>query len=303
MKRGIWVRLFDLHCDTLGCLADGRKSAVDMRRGGCYDLWTQVFAAWLADGETPEQARGHCEMLLDSAWQLGRQAMRVEDRDSLCDTTHICRALLAVENGGATAADFPYLAYLYRRGVRLITLTWNGDGPWGSGCFGGTDGLTAYGKQAVRDMESLGITVDVSHLNAAGFRDVAAMATRPFIASHSNSYAVHPHPRNLTDAQFCAVRDSGGVVGLNLYGDHLGGWDFSAFQRHLEHFLALNGERTVCIGSDLDGMEIPDVWEGICVFDKLWQHLKGEGYPEPLLDAVFYSNAFAFFSKTLAAKT
>ena len=299
------MRPFDLHCDTLGVLEAGGVPTVDIRRGGRYDGWTQVFAAWLSDDQSSGAARLRCDALLDTADRLiaSQQVLPVRRTNDLTADSIACRALLAVENGGVTAADNSYFEHLYHRGVRLVTLTWNGNNPWGSGCFGAADSLTAAGEQAVQTMEALGITVDVSHLNESGFHRVTQIARRPFIASHSNAAAIHPHPRNLTDAQFCAIRDRGGVVGLNLYGDHLGGWDFTAVQRHLEHFLALDGETTVCIGSDLDGMTIPDHWDGICVFEKLWQHLKGEGYPETLLDAVFYTNALAFFSNALAAKT
>jgi len=302
------VRLFDLHCDTLGVATDRGLSieqndaSVDIRRGGTYENWTQVFAAWLPDGCSVLESRSRCERLLTTAhrFAMESEAFRlVTTEEDLRDVTSACRAVLAVENGGATAADDAYLHHLHRCGVRMITMTWNGDNPWGSGCLGSRDGLTARGQQAVRDMESAGILVDVSHMNDTGFWQVAHMSRRSFIVGHTASRAVHTHPRNLTDDQFAAVRDSGGLVGLTLFGDHLGGWDVTAFQRHLEHFLSLGGEHTVCVGADLDGMDCPRFWNGIAIMKEIRQHLAGEGYPPTLLDAVFYQNAFHFFEITL----
>ena len=302
------MRLFDLHCDTLGVATDGNlaitenTAAVDLRRGGTFRQWTQAFAAFLPDGRTAEESRLRCDDLLNTANRFSRETARfipVTTVADLCDMQPLCRCLLTVENGGVTAGDEAYLRHLYDRGVRVVGLTWNGDNPWGSGCFGSDVGLTSAGMQALRDMERIGLVADVSHLGEPAFWQVVKTAKGPFVATHSNAAAVCWHPRNLTDEQFRAVRDSGGVVGLNLYGPHLGEWSFEAFRRHLEHFLSLDGERTVCIGADLDGMEIPPGWDGISVMKELWQHLRQAGYTPALLDAVFYKNAFEFFEKIL----
>ncbi len=298
------VRLFDLHCDTLGVAADTgapftkNTCGVDLRRGRRYGSWTQTFAAWIPDGLSPEEATHRCEKLLNTAerWMAETADFRLmTTRASLLDATPGCRALLAVENGGALAAEEEALAALYFRSVRMVGLTWNGDNAWGAGCFGTGEGLTRAGRRALSLLEDRGMVVDVSHLSYAGFCQVDRLAKKPFVATHSNAFAVTPHPRNLTDDQFRAIRDRGGLVGLNLYGEHLGGWDFAAVRRHLEHFLALDGERTLCFGTDLDGMTAPPAWNGIAVMEKLWQYLADRGYPDTLLDAVFYQNACTFF--------
>ena len=77
----------------------------------------------------------------------------------------------------------------------------------------------------------------------------------PVIASHANSRAVCAHTRNLSDDLFCAIRDSGGVVGLNLYTDFLGGDGMDAVVRHVEHLLDLGGDETLALGGDLDGCD------------------------------------------------
>lgn len=313
MRRVICTELFDLHCDTLGrgldgcCPIDQHNGAVDLQRGGIYCPWTQAFAAFISDDLRGADAEQRCSSLLSVAERWEREyatAFRiVRERADLSDDRYSCYALLTGENIGAIG-DVTCLDRLCARHMRAATLTWNGDNPWGSGCFGSGGGLTVLGMRAIERMQALGIVVDVSHLNEGGFWDVARSVKRPFIATHSCSASVTPHPRNLTDDQFRAIRDSGGVVGINLYHAHLGipfGGDyFAAFCRHLEHFLSLDGENTVCIGTDFDGMELPACFDGISALGELYLYLQARGMDAALLDKVFYTNAYRFFSKVIA---
>lgn len=295
--------LFDLHCDTL-CegLKDGYSllrngGAVDLARGGRFQPWVQAFAAWLPDDLTVSDARRRCDALLDVAerWEREEIFSIIRTPQDLRYPRSSCTALLTVENGGVLNPDAEYLRHLRGRGVRMITLTWNGDNHWGCGCFGGDRGLTAAGRRAVTTMELLGLVADVSHLNRVGFWQVAELATHPFVASHSASDEICHHPRNLTDEQFCAIRDGGGLVGLSLYPEHLGGADLETVRRHLEHFLELDGNRTLCFGADFDGMTAPPEWNGISVMNDIKQYLEQHGWSRDLLDAVFYTNARDFF--------
>ncbi len=103
-------------------------------------------------------------------------------------------------------------------GLRLGMLTWNEENRFAAGAAQDpAKGLTGLGRQALRRMEDLGMLADLSHLNDGCFRDVIRLARGPVLASHSNCRALCPHPRNLTDEQLRAIRDSGGVVGLNVH--------------------------------------------------------------------------------------
>ncbi len=313
MKRVICIRLFDLHCDTLGqglsnrCPIEKNNSAIDLHRGRVFASWVQAFAVFIPDDLRGKAAEERCVSLLDVAERWEREHPHefhiVRAREDFADSRFACRALLTGENIGAIG-DVTCLDRLRARHVRAATLTWNGDNPWGCGCFGSGGGLTLLGVRALERMRALGITVDVSHLNERGFCDVARRLKRPFIATHSCSAAVTPHPRNLTDEQFRAVRDSGGVVGIDLYHAHLGipfdGDYFAAFTRHLTHFLSLDGEDTVCIGTDLDGMELPQSFDGMTVLGHLYEYLLTRGIDAALLDKVFYTNAFRFFAEAIA---
>ena len=127
-------------------------------------------------------------------------------------------AFLAVEGMAAIGGDLTALDRFRDFGVRIGMLTWNEENALAAGVGGDpSQGLTALGRKAVARMESLGMVVDVSHLNEKGFWDVLGMAQSRVIASHSNCRALCDVPRNLTDSQLRAIRDSGGVVGLNTY--------------------------------------------------------------------------------------
>lgn len=141
-------------------------------------------------------------------------------------------------------------------------------------------------------MEELSIYVDVSHLSDAGFWDVVRLSRWPVVASHSNSRAICPHRRNLTDDMFRAIRDSGGVAGLNYY-QHFVGDDptMEGLVRHVEHFLELDGERSLCLGGDMDGCELlAGGMRGLEDVPLLWQALADRGYPQSLLEDLFWNN-------------
>lgn len=306
------MRLFDMHCDTLyECCQrhlplTENTLQLDLKRGRRYERWAQVFAVWMPDTLRGEAAYAQCCDMLTFAHEAASrqpQTMRIVRDGADFDEAFAdgcCAAVLAVEGGAALAGQLGHIDDLAARGVKIITVTWNGSNELGHGSGSGYDeGLTPFGKAAVRRMEEKGILPDVSHLNERGFWDVVETATGPFIASHSVSAAVHPHARNLTDAQFAAIRDRGGVVGLNLCDAHLGGATFEQLERHLDHYLALGGEGTVGFGCDFDGTDLPTGWGGIEVMERIYAYLLHRNYEEALLTRLFFGNCVDFFTSAL----
>lgn len=162
--------------------------------------------------------------------------------------------ILAMEGGEAIGANLSMLRHFHELGVRMISLTWNNRTLLADGTDeqGTGSRLTELGTEVVAEMERLGIILDVSHLNDAGFWHVTEIATKTFIASHSNCRAIFDHPRALTDDQLRALATQGGVVGMNLHPMLVRGADATIEDclDHLEHALEVAGEDHVGLGPD-----------------------------------------------------
>lgn len=209
---------------------------------------------------------------------------KITDADSLNDSG----AILTVEGGSACRESLEVLENLYNFGVRMMTLTWNGENELGFGS-GSPDagGLKEFGKKAVKKMNDLNMIVDVSHLSDRGFYDVAEIAEKPFIASHSNLRSITNVPRNLTDEQFKIIRDMGGIVGLNFHRYFLhedGNPTEDDLLLHVDRFMELGGEKTLCIGSDFDGAEMPDFIRDFTALQNLRELLVNHGYAENTIE-------------------
>lgn len=178
-------------------------------------------------------------------------------------------AVLTVEDGRLVNGKLENLDYLHKQGVRAIALTWNF-----SNCFGYPNskdadtmqkGLTEFGKEAVEEMNRLGILIDVSHLSDGGFYDVAALSNKPFIASHSNARELVSHSRNLTDDMIRVLAEHGGVAGLNFCSEFVnnrrdGVSSVEDLVEHVMHFIKVGGEECIGIGTDFDGIEnVPQI--------------------------------------------
>lgn len=303
------MKLFDLHCDTLTECYRRQETLlenqghVDLIRGGKLGTWAQLYAVWIPDKVRGEAAFEYCCAVLDFARaqeeQYADRLRIVSEPKALKETLDagLCAGILTVEGGAALAGDLRHLDDLAARGVKLITLTWNGTNELGHGCLSGCpDGLTPFGKAAVKRMEERSILPDVSHLNEAGFWDVAETVSGPFLATHSVSAALCTSPRNLKDSQFDEIRRRGGLVGLNFCAGQLGEQSFETIERHLDHYLSLGGENTVAFGADLDGTDLPTDWGGIQVMERLYDYLCRKNYEASCLDKVFFSNCYDFFS-------
>ncbi len=303
------MAFFDLHCDTISeCARTGQGLrenglALSLSKGLGLSPWCQTFALFLPDELRGEAAVRHYEKLLAV---FRREMAANADLVTPCRTAGEilqatsagrCAALLAVENGSALAGDLDRVDRLAEDGVRLLTLTWNGDNELGGGAKGQGGGLTAFGRKAVRRMREKGIFCDVSHLSDRSFWDVAELGDAPLIATHSNFRSVCDHRRNLTDDQFRAIVASGGLVGLNFYRSFLGGEPFEAVYAHLSHALDLGGEDCVAFGSDFDGAEMDFPLNSVDKMADLCENLEKRGLPSATLEKLCWGNALRLFRK------
>lgn len=230
-------------------------------------------------------------------------------------------ALLTVEDGRMVDGRMEVLQEFYAQGVRALTLTWNH-----ANCFGhpvAVDahemrrGLTAFGKEAVEEMNHLGMLIDVSHLSDGGFWDVVFLSEKPFIASHSNCRELVNHPRNLTDDMIRCLAEKGGVVGVNLYPPFVLGQAqirvtsegrlaealyqqyIDALCAHVLHLIKIGGEDCVGIGTDFDGMEVVGCIDCPQKMELLFDALKGKGIAERQLEKFASENALRVIKEAM----
>jgi membrane dipeptidase len=128
---------------------------------------------------------------------------------------------IGVEGGHAIESSLNRLRELHTRGASYLTLTWNNGLPWAGSSIGAdgtrTGGLSAFGRDVVREMNRLGMLVDLSHVSDSTFFDAIAVSSVPVIASHSSARALSDFPRNLSDDQLRAIARNGGVVNVNFF--------------------------------------------------------------------------------------
>lgn len=200
---------------------------------------------------------------------------------------------------------------LYMFGARHASLTWNEENDLATGVRGNVDrGLTETGKNAVKKIEKLGIILDVSHLNDKSFWDIASIATKPFIASHSNCRSLCSNMRNLTDDQLRVIGDVGGVVGLNAFSDFVNDdkskRDIYHLANHIDHMVDIMGIDHVGFGFDFcDYLESDTMssfaeeesantkgFEDITKVPLLIEVLKEKGYKKEDINKIAYKNYF-----------
>lgn len=213
-------------------------------------------------------------------------------------------AILHLEGAEPLAADLSDLEAWHARGLRSIGLVWSRANAFAEGVpfrFPSTPdtgpGLTAAGRELVRACNDLGIVVDLSHLNEAGFWDVAQLSSQPLVATHSNAHALCASSRNLTDAQLDAVGASGGVVGVNFAvsfvredGGQVAETPLEDIVRHVEYIAGRIGVEHVAFGSDFDGALVPEALGGIADLPKLVAALRAGGFDDEAVAKVTHRN-------------
>ena len=308
------MRYFDLHCDTphelynQNALLDENDLHVSLNKAAVLSHYAQVMAIWTPKRFDDEKGFNNFNKVMD---HLNVELYRLRDRVQICRIGEEIiepwqdgktAVFLAVEDARLLGGDISRLKVLYGRGVRFLTLCWGG-----SSCIGGShdtqDGLTPFGELVVQTCFDMGIIPDLSHASDATANQVLAMAKeagKPVIATHSNSRTVYNHTRNLTDEQFCAIRDLGGIVGISFCPPHLTDTKeapatIQTLLKHIDHYLDLGGEYTVAMGGDLDGISRPP--EGIrdiSDIPAMEQAMIEHGYHQELIDHILWKNAHNF---------
>ena len=220
--------------------------------------------------------------------------------------------VMHMEGAETIGPDLDALYLFHEIGLRSLGPVWSRPTIFGHGVgmnFPGAPdtgpGLTETGKALVRLCNALGIMTDLSHIDEAGFDDVAALSDAPLVATHSNAHALCPSPRNPTDRQLHMTRETGGMVGLNFAtfflnpdgrsDTHLG---WGTILHHLDHMSAVLGEDHVGLGSDFDGCVVPDLIGDVTGVPRLLRALSAHGYDDALLRKLARENRLACLERT-----
>jgi membrane dipeptidase len=236
----------------------------------------------------------------DGALQLCRTAGEMR----ACMAQGAVAAIFHIEGAEAIDPDFHMVDVLYAAGLRSIGPVWSRPNAFAHGVPfrfpSGPDigpGLSELGQALVRVCNQKRIMLDLSHLNEAGFWDVARLSDAPLVATHSNAHAVTPHSRNLTDRQLHAIRDSGGMVGVNFAtsflradGQKQADTGLDDVIRHFDHLIGEVGIDGVGFGSDFDGATVPREIGDAAGLPRLVDALRAAGFAGEELERVCWGN-------------
>lgn len=221
-------------------------------------------------------------------------------------------AILHIEGVECLDTSLQTLDVLVQAGLRSLGPVWSRPNAFGHGVpfdFPGAPdtgpGLTAAGKRLVGRCNQLGVMVDLSHLNEKGFWDVARLTQAPLVATHSCAWALAPSPRNLTDAQLDAIKESGGLVGINFHkgflrgdGDTTAQTSVSEIARHARYVADRIGVEHVALGSDFDGATMPDDLPDAAALPRLVEALGEAGFDATDLERIGTGNWIRILEET-----
>ena len=298
---GMWM--IDGHSDWLLDIADTKRSFfeqsdighVDLPRLHSGQISAMFCAAFVRNDDLPHHALIQTLRMVDRLRRIVEESdgsvRLVESYDDL-GTAHSegsFGAILHYEGAEAIDPEFAILRLSYALGLRSLGFTWSRSNIFaeGVGEWNQDRGLTYLGKELVRRCNEMGILIDVSHLNVAGFWDVVETTRLPFVASHSNARAICEHERNLYDDQIRALADKGGLMGINfarqfLVQDASKPEHVSLDQMvdHVDHIVNLVGIDHVALGSDYDGAGMPEDLYDAAQLPKLIDKLRERGYSD-----------------------
>ena len=306
------IYITDMHCDTI---VKCKRKGIDIISNDMHidlekiknTVSLQDFAIWLdksyynrAYDETMECIEFYYEQMKKNK-DVIIPVYTYEDILNARKNNKIA-ALLSIEGGEAIEGSIEKLEKFYEKGVRLMTLTWNYKNDIGGGAGAWEYGISDFGKEVIKRMEYIGMIVDVSHLSDKSFWDVVNIAEKPFIASHSNSRSICSAKRNLNDDQIRALKEVGGVMGINLYSDFISDNDKCGIKdvmKHIDYIIENFGDDIIGFGCDYDGIErTPKGLENVSCLSKIVDEIVSR-YGIETAEKIAWRNFDRIFSKIL----
>lgn len=321
------MKVVDMHCDTIGELWKAEKAGkpislrsnslhIDLEKMQKGDYLLQNFAMFVFLGREKDPLVNVLEMIdvynramAENADIIG-PVLNYEDIEKNRAAGKLS-GMLTIEEGAVLKGNPYVVRTLYQLGVRMLTLTWNFENEIGypNTIVKAKDydpsrhyGLKPEGIEIVREMNRLGMIVDVSHLGDDGFWDVLKYCDGPFVASHSNARAVCNHTRNMTDDMIRALADKGGVMGLNFCGDFLNPNGKSRAEdmvRHAKHIINVGGSDILGLGTDYDGIDGDLELDHCDKMPLLAQEMERQGFSTQQIEKIFHGNVLRLYREVL----
>jgi membrane dipeptidase len=306
----------------LGARDTSGKTQTDIPRMKEGGLDAEFFSIYVAAKYAKEggAARRALEMIDGVYEQVRRHPESLEMAFTVSDIRRISKsgkiaALMGIEGGHAIEDSLPALRLFYRLGVRYLTLTHTNTNNWADSAGGISvrgekrhDGLSDFGKEVVREMNRLGMMIDISHVSDETFFDCIDASQAPLIASHSSVRALTNVPRNMSDDMLKAMAKKRGVVMVNFYNGFIN-TDYAKpgmpaptkaaetatlemLVQHFEHIIKIAGIDHVGIGSDFDGVDgkLPPGMEDVSKLPNITYELLKRGYSENDIKKVLGEN-------------
>lgn len=320
--------IFDGHNDLLARLymakdqrgesfIAGREGALDLQKcreggfsGGFFAIWVPPHGADKLAEVPADHARAVTLEMAAILLRLTRDNPNVIRLCTSADEIEAARqvgaiaALMHIEGAEGIGPDLAELEVLHAAGLRSIGPVWSRPNIFAHGvpfAYPSSPdigpGLTEAGMRLIKECNRLNILIDLSHLNEAGFWDVARHSDKPLIATHSSVHAISAQSRNLTDKQLAAIAETKGVVGVNFGcqflrpdGQRRSDTDIGLIVQHLSYLVEKLGETGVALGSDFDGALMPDAVETAATLPTLTQALEAAGFDQALIRKIYWDN-------------
>lgn len=327
--------------DKISTFIDGRDGALDLQKtvtggfgGGFFAIFAPSKSGSIARhtemSKTPYDVHlpdaldisdasriVHCQISIlirlhkENALELCTTSKQIQD----CMKRGKLAAIMHIEGAEAIDKDLYALDIFYRAGLRSLGPVWSRPTIFGHGVpfrFPSDGdigpGLSEAGIRLVHRCNQLRIMLDVSHLNEAGFWDIAKLSDAPLVATHSNAHHLCPASRNLTDRQLKAIAESDGMVGVNFStaflradGQKKINTPLTHILKHLDYLIDILGEDRVGFGSDYDGAQVPAEISNAAKLPNLRAEMRSHGYDEPLMNKLCHQNWLRVLRKTWGA--
>ena len=281
-----------------------------LRAGGVGAQWWSVYIPF----EAVEEGAAKVQLeqidialqIIDKYPEAMELATSVSDVESAFGSGRVA-SMLGMEGGHAIENSLGTLRAFYAMGVRYMTLTHNGTLDWADSCCAlpRHGGLSEFGSEVVREMNRMGMLVDISHTSPETMNDVLDIAEAPVIYSHASARALHDHPRNVPDQVLSRLPENGGVVMVTFVPSFLTSREQATIADvadHIEHVVSIAGVDFVGIGSDFDGIESTPVGlEDVSTFPALLAELSRRGWSEEDMRKVAGENLLRAWREAEAA--